>query len=376
MKKVLFSTTALAAAGALAFGAQDAQAQSKAKKLTVGLGGFMKAFVSLSEQQGKFESTSNSTARVSYDAFNVVTDSEIYFRGSTKLDNGIGVTVTVQLEADQATGTDIDESYLKLTGGFGDIRIGNTKKAGFVLKHRAPVIGPFPQDAPDHNNFIIRPASIGAASFATHIGGADDMSFVYISPKIADAIRIGATFVPSTTNSNSVAAIGGNAGTESAIYDAIVSYETKFGSTSVQADIGYFEQHGTANNSFKAVRGGVLLGFGGVGIGLGYKDQSDIDTGKGGTANSDEQTVYDIGVTFASGPFKIGATYLHGEMPLASGTTGDDELDKYIIGGTYNMGPGVDLSGQFVYADWSDESTADGNNNEGWAIIGGVTVSF
>ena len=32
MKKVLFSTTALAAAGALAFGASDALAQSKAKR--------------------------------------------------------------------------------------------------------------------------------------------------------------------------------------------------------------------------------------------------------------------------------------------------------------------------------------------------------
>ena len=64
MKKVLFSTTALAAAGALAFGAQDAQAQSKAKKMSIGLGGFMKQFVAFSEQDGSFESTTNSTARV------------------------------------------------------------------------------------------------------------------------------------------------------------------------------------------------------------------------------------------------------------------------------------------------------------------------
>ena len=35
MKKVLFSTTALAAAGALAFGASDALAQSKAKKIGI-----------------------------------------------------------------------------------------------------------------------------------------------------------------------------------------------------------------------------------------------------------------------------------------------------------------------------------------------------
>lgn len=377
MKKVLFSTTALAAAGALAFGAQDAQAQSKAKKMSIGLGGFMKQFVAFSEQDGSFESTTNSTARVGYDSFNITSDSEVYFRGTTKMDNGIGVSVVIQLEGDAHQGTSIDESYVKLTGGFGDIRIGATKHAAFVLKHRAPVVGAHPLDSPDSNSYIIRPASqaLGAA-VATHIGGRDDVKVVYISPKFADAIRVGASYTPSQTAGNNAAAVGGNAGTETQVYDAMVSYESKLGATSVKADVGYHENHGTANNSLKAWRGGINLGFGGVTVGLGYKDQSDIDTGKGGTNNSDEETVYDVGVSFKAGGWTLGATYLHGERPLASGTQGDDEVDKFSLGGKYALGPGVTLMSQFMWVDWDNESTADADNNDGWALIAGVGVSF
>ena len=376
MKKVLFSTTALAAAGALAFGAQDAQAQSKAKKMSIGLGGFMKQFVAFSEQDGSFESTTNSTARVGYDSFNITSDSEVYFRGTTKMDNGVGVSVVIQLEADAHNGgASIDESYVKLTGGFGDIRLGATKHASFVLKHRAPVVGAHPLDSPDSNNYIVRPAAFGFNP-ATHIGGGDAVKVVYISPKFADAIRVGASYVPSSAAGNGLAAVGGNDGTDNQTYDAMVSYESKLGSTSVKADVGYHEVHGEANASLKAWRGGVNLGFGGVTVGLGYKDQSDIDTGKGGTANSDEETVYDVGVSFKAGGWTLGATYLHGERPLASGTQGDDEVDKYSLGGKYALGPGINLSSQFMYVEWDNESTADADNNDGWALIAGVEVAF
>ena len=121
MKKVLYSTTALAAAGALALGASDALAQSKAKPLSMSVGGYFNSFMGYAEQDSSFESTASATGRVGYDQFNIINDSEIYFRGSTKTDSGIGVSVTVQLESDQVSNASahIDESYMTLSGGFG-----------------------------------------------------------------------------------------------------------------------------------------------------------------------------------------------------------------------------------------------------------------
>jgi predicted porin len=379
MKKVLFSTTALAAASVLALSATDVQAAGhtggKAKPLSIKVGGFMTAMVGFSEQSGSFESTTNATSRVGYDSFNQWNDSEIYFRGTTKLDNGVSASVTIQIEADQANnGTQVDESYLKLTGGFGDVRLGSTKKAGFVLSHGAPRVGNLPLTNNDTNNWIVKPDNNNAMNF-TNTAGADSMSVVYISPKIS-GLRLGLTYVASSSTANTPPAVGGNAGTDNQIYDAIVSYEDKVGSMDLKADVGYMEQHGIANSSFSFWRGGIVVGFGAVSVGGAYKAQSDIDTGKGGTANSDESEVYEIGISYASGPFKVSATYLHGEQPLASATQGEDEVDKFQIGGQYNMGPGVDLQGSLTYVDWNDETTADANNNDGWAVVGGVKVSF
>ena len=107
------------------------------------------------------------------------------------------------------------------------------------------------------------------------------------------------------------------------------------------------------------------------------KQVTDIDSGKGGTANSDEEEVFDVGLRYrVDAKTNVGIAFLHGEQPLASGTTGEDEGDKWSIGATYAVGPGVTLSGQVLYVDWTNESTADADNNNGWAASGGLQVNF
>ena len=116
MKKFLFSTTALAVAGAFAF---SGTANAAAKPIKIGVGGFMSQEMGLGSNSGSFEANGQGTL-TQRDSFNTVQDSEIYFTGTTKLDSGISVSVTVQLEADQVDTAGIDESYMKLTGSFGD----------------------------------------------------------------------------------------------------------------------------------------------------------------------------------------------------------------------------------------------------------------
>jgi len=142
MRKSLYMTTALAAAGMLAFGATGAVAGSHTGgKIKIGLGGFLNTYIGFAEQDGSFESTNQNPARVGYDSINIKTDSEVYFTGGTKLDNGVGVNVVIQLEGDAVSGGAIDETYVKFTGGFGDVRLGATKYASFVLRHGAPGAG-------------------------------------------------------------------------------------------------------------------------------------------------------------------------------------------------------------------------------------------
>ena len=178
MKKSLYMTTALAAASVLAFGATDAMAAEKAKPVKISLGGFLNTRVGFAEQEAGFESTASSTARVGYDSFNVYTDSEIYFKASGQLENGIKVDVTVQLETDSTGSGAIDESHVALSGGFGTVRIGATKAAG--QSHSAPSAGAISISGGDTDNWIIKPSAITGTS-GTNIGPGDSTKIVYIT---------------------------------------------------------------------------------------------------------------------------------------------------------------------------------------------------
>ncbi len=52
---------------------------------------------------------------------------------------------------------------------------------------------------------------------------------------------------------------------------------------------------------------------------------------------------------------------------MASAAPGENSVQMIFLGGAYTLGPGIDLLGNLMFVDWEDESTADANNNDGWA---------
>jgi len=374
MKNLLCSTTALAAAGMLVLSAGSAEAAKKAKPMKMGIGGYMSIVFGVTDNQDAFEvDADQGTGTVKRESFNLVQDSEIYFRGSTKLDNGIRVDGTIQLEADAHSGGTIDESYLKFTGGFGDIRLGATKAAGAVLRATAIYTGTFRSDTPDVGLFINQPAAVTVNGNTSVIAASDAMKIVYITPKIG-GFRMGATYTPSETAGSALAAIGGNSGTEVQRWDAMVQYENKMGASDVHLDIGYMEDDGPSTNALKAVRGGVRVIFGGTSIAASMMAVSDVDSGLGGTVNTHDNDSWDIGFSQKVGAYTVGAAYFHSERNVAA--TADDEVDKWQVGVSTAIGPGVTLTGSVHRAEYDDSGIAVANNNKGWAAIAGLRVGF
>ncbi len=165
MKKKLYLSTILAGAGLLAFAPSLAEAQSKAQPMKISVGGSLMAAVAFSEQNGSFESSSNATSRVGYDSFNQWNDTELHSTGSVTLDNGITTSVHIELETDQANnGTQIDESFLQLAGGFGTLKLGSTVNASGAMGHVAPATGAiFPNDG-DSTFVIVQPTAVTATA--------------------------------------------------------------------------------------------------------------------------------------------------------------------------------------------------------------------
>lgn len=372
MRKSLYMTTALAAAGLLTFGAADANA-----KIKIGLGGFLNTYIGYAEQDGAFESTANNPARVGYDSVNIKTDSEVYFRGATKLDNGVNVAVTMQIELDPVNSGNVDETYVKLTGGFGDVRIGSTKFASFVLRHGAPGAGAVALGNPDTNSFIVKPANNSVSAVqGTHIGGGDAMKLVYITPKM-NGFRVGASYVPSATNSDNMPATGGNDGTDVQMYDVVASYENKLGGMMLKADIAAFREQGTAAASIDGRRFGVTMGFGAVTIGGSFLNEDAVDSGQSTLAGNPDMESMDVGLSYQMSPAtKVGLTFFNAKKENASGTAGEDSVSKYGAGINHSLGSGVTFVGSLANVQWEDESTADADNNDGWLAVAGIKVGF
>jgi len=374
LKNFLFSTTALAVAGALAFGS-DANAAARPIKLSVG--GFMNHEMGFGKNDSTFEApTSDTGANLTNKRadFNNVQDSELIFTGSSKLDSGVTVSITIQLEADQAAAAqNIDESYMKLTGGFGDLRLGSTTGPNSVLKHTAPYVGVAP-DGGGSDNYITVPASNHAGNGTNVASSGDANKIMYISPR-AGGLAVGVGYTPSTTNANASPTTGGNLADGGEVIEAVVSFETTMGTSSVQADIAAE----TRSNDTQAVRAGVKVAAGGFTVGGSIFKRNDeasvrTDAEGGGTADLNGEA-YDLGVSYVMGAYTFGLAKAYGEANDGDGV--EDSESKWSLGMSYAIDTGVTGTLTYIKADYDDGSTgAAADDNSGHAVIGQIKVSF
>jgi outer membrane protein OmpU len=376
MKKSLYMTTALAAAGVLAFGATDViAAEKKAPKrpdpMSISGGGFYDVTFGISENSGSYESTNSGTSRTHYDAFDIKVNSEVYFKGNTTLDSGVKVDVTIQMETDEGSSTNVDHAYIALgLPKAGTIGLG-AKGHGSPATTGAPSVGAV-SPGPDVSYWISKP-SANALHTGTTIGAGDKIKVTYSSEDYS-GLTFGGSYTPneSVAGSGAMPLVGGTTGTNKQVYDAGVKYKTDMGTSTVTVDFGYWEQHGNAAGSFRAWRTGGSLVVGDVTVGASYKNVSDTDSAN---ANTNDTKAYDVGIQYAAGDAKFSIKYANQVSPMTS-TAGDDEVTQIALGTSYNIGNGVDFVASVVHADWDDESTAAANNNDGWAIVGGIQVDF
>ena len=126
MKKQLMTTTALVVAGVLATSGV-ALAQKKASKPSLRLGGWFEGGVGVVDD----DDNGSNAPHIGVDVFH---DSEVHFKGSATLDNGIKIRTRVEIEGNtEGAATINDEAYINISGGFGQIRIGAEDGAGHLM---------------------------------------------------------------------------------------------------------------------------------------------------------------------------------------------------------------------------------------------------
>jgi outer membrane protein OmpU len=374
MKKILLGTTAVIALGTMTTEAFAAD------KIKLNVGGFMKEYLGITNNDDVASTNSGASRDKDISQF---TDTEIFFTGSTTLDSGIKVAATIEVEADQgAAGTtgplNVDRSFLTISSdAMGSLAIGSTPHFGEGNHVRVP-------NASGNFDWDDLPAWVGTATSATAsttgfaysaktIGtqmGGDSAKLSYTSPTFS-GVTVGASYTAAEIANASDARRA--TGTLSDGYTYGVRYSGDLGGAAVKADVTRTNL-GTTNEEF--THGGLTVGMAGFTVGGGYSDINDTATG----SSAADGNTWELGVSYATGPYSVSAAYMKAENKDTTATAGDNKDTAWKVAATYDMGAGVALTANYFHLKSDPEgtgtTTATGKSSSASGVIAGIEVGF
>lgn len=390
MKKVLLGTSAIALASAFT-------TQAGAAEWDVRVGGYMEQFLAYaSSDQDNLPDNTN------YDGVDSKMDAEIHFRPVITLDNGIRIGARIELEGN-TSGDQIDESYLFVSGSFGEVNLGSENSAGYKMTYAAPDVTFLNVNSGSTTAFVPFSGTVnstnpttgvtttlrtGADVFRGTLGSTfiengrnnDANRFTYYTPRFA-GFQLGASYARDPNqDSNAQVNIEGQALAN--IVDFGANYVNSFGDFDVAVSGRYgiaFGGGNTGQDDPTVFGGGLNLGYAGVTIGGSWAEQNNSVGG------IQDGTAWDAGISYETGPWGFSFTYFNGENvdneSIFNGAANgiDENLDQYLLGATYALAKGVKLGAYGAYIDFS-EDTGDaggaGDDVDGFIIGTGIKISF
>ena len=363
MKKILLGSTALVAAGMIA----SAPASAKIK---LGVGGYMEQWVGYVSQDDVGDSD--------FSGIDVKSDGEVHFKGSTKLDNGMTVGVNVQLEANSG-GDMIDESYLILKGGFGEINIGSENSAQYKMQY-GPVAYGIGFNSGDQSAWVNTGGTISQSghyraplgSVNVEANGVNDSERVtYYTPRV-NGFQLGVTYMPSSSEDSNTTP-DRNA-VKSDYVSVGANFNQKMGGMSVKVSAGYgtvtdAESGAGSDSEPQATNLGLRLGMGAFGVNIATANFEDTGSADG--------TVIAGSITYSSGPMGISLGYLHGEREGGAAKAGQSEADVFHLSAKYSLGNGVTWASTLGNATYTtDDATVADDEHRGTYLVTGLKVGF
>ena len=391
MKKILYGTTALVAAGVAMGGASPAGA---ADKIKLGVSGYTQYFLMYTDQSDNPSplpvnaTTGLITPQSTRADVDVKANGEVWFKGSTKLDNGISVGVDIQLEATQ-NADQIDEQYMWISSpSLGKLIIGDENGANYLMHiwNGGPGVH---IDTGTIGSLGAYQNTSGGTFFSSPLGQTlgrgldnDTAKITYISPRLF-GIQMGISYSPRYTQDTNTAL---NTAVPHNGWDGSLQYKTEVEGVGIALQGGYKFAHGqdaisaaSDDSDFNMWKVGGQFSYAGFKLGANYANQT---SGFAAANNSIKGHSYLVSGSYGAGPWAAGVSYFHGEAEDLETVAGNDEHDKFMVDGRYTLGPGVNLVGGVFTFDIDAEGTdaqkdANGEaDNDGWGALMGIKMSF
>ncbi|WP_339859209.1 porin [Thalassospira alkalitolerans] len=348
MKKILVASSALVA---VAFAGQA----SASEKISLSVGGYM-------EQWAGAVSEDKHASGGAKNAFQ--SDTEIHFKGSTTLDNGIEVGASIELEG-ETSGDQIDEQYLYVNGGFGQIKLGEEDGAAGDMSITAPSVGPAGVNDGDAPNY----ANMGDTVADNVWDDGDAKKLTYYTPSLG-GFRAGVSYTADSTSESNDTATGGDD-----VVSAGVEFKHDFDGVSLAV-----AATGESKGEGEWYHVGGTVGFGNFTVGTSYGlKEAEFGFGENAITTEDDDMGWDVGVTYAMDAATVSLSYMYSEVGLDSttaATTGVNEINTVDVGLAYTLGAGVEWKSSVFWFD-IDGAAANGTaDNDGFGAITGIKLSF
>ena len=310
---------------------------------------------------------------------------EIYFNGSTTLDNGLTAGVHVELEGNNTSNRTEDELFAYFKGGFGEFRFGDT---GGALG-KSCVVDP---GAITNNFGLISPnnsfsnvghnAVMGLGSIGTCEDHGNGTKAVYFSP-VWGGFQAVFSYAPSDTSGigggSGGSGLGGRSGGPGTgtrnsqgdrnTIEASLNFNKSFGAVSVTGNVAgeVTLDSGTGGPKPWEAQGGLVLGWGRWQVGVSGEYYGNCGSWICATTSgmpvghSDDSYVVTAGGSYAIDAWTVGLEGIYGNL----GTSAGNDIYKAVsLQGTYKLGPGIRLEGEIAYFWYNQDhdNTFNGQN--------------
>lgn len=413
LKKLLKGAAVTAASAIIAASAQAAEWDTK-------IGGYYNAMVSYA--QNDYDNVGSNEP--DFDGVDIDHGGEFYFQPSITLDNGIKIGADIALEGfanDSVRGEDIDidEAVMFISGSFGTIRLGSENSAGYNMHIGAPNVfedsSAF-SDALENEERVLRGETTEQTEYSAFIfeqtavsrefegnlyrhvlgttqveteGHNDPIRISYFTPRFA-GFQVGASYARDGERDEG----RGDCNFRTCDYfDIGANYVNSFDGIDLAASARWGTASAPDSNDYyyssersdpEVFGFGLRLGYAGFQIGGSWAEVNESSF----SDESLEGQSYDIGVSYATGPWTFSATYFHGEQDYGFGTSGssssfanDVESDQFTLGVDYKLAKGIRLNGFGSYVDYSNDSSSGESSTstfgtDGFVIGTGIGLSF
>jgi len=348
MKKLLFATTAIIAVAAL-----NAPAYAD-----ISLSGSMK-------QQFGIANNEEDASNGEYAAFDTQQSSEIHFKASTSLDNGLKISMKMEFDGDISL---IDESSMTIQGEFGSVMIGQDDGSGDDFAS-----GPARGAVADHDAYIVKRGINDALGDNTVFDNSGDHNKIkYTTPNLG-GLKAGISYTPDlNTNGTFPNRFGG----KSSNIEMGMAYSFDMDGTGVDLAYAYGKEGGdgsTTTPGKKGHHGSVKTSMGDFSAGLAYGrimgDENVL---------TDDGHAYQAGISYSAGAMGIGIYHQKSSTEQSAGGSEDTRTVNGVFL-NYDVADGVAFAGAIfndnMKAGEAGKASADYNTG-GWGIIGGLTLKF